>query len=229
VYGNHLIHPEARHAIFLTLLDVGLVLPVNIFFGIMAAWLLAKYRFFGRKFLITLIELPLSISPIVAGVAYLFVYGLQGYFGEWLREHGIKVMFAFPGIFFVTLFVTSPYIVRELLPLMELQGNEVEEAAISLGAGGWQTFWRVTLPRIRWSLLYGVVLSNARALGEYGAVSVVSGSIRGETNTMTLYIDLLYQDYDAVGAFSVATLLTFTAVVTLIAKTILESKKGEIG
>ncbi len=223
-YLTNVLEPDTLHAMGLTILTAIVVVPVNILFGIAAAWAIAKFEFSGKKLLLTLLEIPFSISPIVAGVTYILLYGAQGLFGGFLEDHGIRLMFALPAIFLVTLFVTSPFVARELIPLMQAQGTEPEEAAATLGASGWQIFRRVTLPSIRWALLYGAVLCTARAIGEFGAVSVVSGNVRGETNTLPLHVELLYHDYNAVGAFAAATTLTVLALVTLLVKAVLESK-----
>ncbi|MBP7063656.1 sulfate ABC transporter permease subunit CysW [Ferrovibrio sp.] len=223
-YLTNVLEPDTLHAMGLTILTAIVVVPVNILFGIAAAWAIAKFDFVGKKLLLTLLEIPFSISPIVAGVTYILLYGAQGLFGGFLEDHGIRLMFALPAIFLVTLFVTSPFVARELIPLMQAQGTEPEEAAATLGASGWQIFRRVTLPSIRWALLYGAVLCTARAIGEFGAVSVVSGNVRGETNTLPLHVELLYHDYNAVGAFAAATTLTVLALVTLLVKAVLESK-----
>ncbi len=214
--------PDTQYAIGLTLLTAVVVVPINVAFGIAAAWCIAKFHFPGRNLLVALVELPFSISPIIAGVAYLFVYGAQGLLGPWLEAHDIKIMFAVPGIMLASLFVTAPFVARELIPLMIAQGSEEEEAAVTLGAGGWRILRLVTLPNVRFALLYGAALCNARVMGEFGAVSIVSGNIRGQTNTLPLQIELLYQDNNAVAAFAVATLLTAVALVTLIAKAIIE-------
>ncbi len=213
-------------AIRLTLLTAGIVVPLNTVFGVAAAWCIAKFEFRGKSLLLTLIDLPLAVSPVVSGLVYVLLFGLQGWFGLWLQEHNISIIFALPGIVLATMFVTFPYVARELIPLMQQLGNDEEEAAITLGAGGWFTFFRVTLPRIRWGLLYGVILCNARAMGEFGAVSVVSGHIRGLTNTMPLHIEILYQEYSFTAAFAVASLLSLLAVVTLILKSLLEWRTG---
>jgi sulfate transport system permease protein len=213
-------------AIRLTLITAGIVVPVNTVFGVAAAWCIAKFEFRGKSLLLTLIDLPLAVSPVVSGLVYVLLFGLQGWFGLWLQEHNISIIFALPGIVLATMFVTFPYVARELIPLMQQLGNDEEEAAITLGAGGWFTFFRVTLPRIRWGLLYGVILCNARAMGEFGAVSVVSGHIRGLTNTMPLHIEILYQEYSFTAAFAVASLLSLLAVVTLILKSLLEWRTG---
>ena len=213
---------DARSAIALTLLVALLVLPLNIGFGVAAAWAIAKFEFRGKSLLITLIDLPFAVSPVVVGLVFLLIFGAQGLFGPWLAANDIKVVFALPAIVLVTMFITLPFVARELIPLMQAQGKEEEEAAISLGASGWQMFRRGTLPNIRWGLLYGVILANARAMGEFGAVSVVSGHIRGETNTLPLHVEILYNEYNAVGAFASASVLALLALVTLVAKTVVE-------
>jgi sulfate transport system permease protein len=213
-------------AIRLTLITAAIVVPMNTVFGVAAAWCIAKFEFRGKSLLLTLIDLPLAVSPVVSGLVYVLLFGLQGWFGLWLQEHNISIIFALPGIVLATMFVTFPDVARELIPLMQQLGNDEEEAAITLGAGGWFTFFRVTLPRIRWGLLYGVILCNARAMGEFGAVSVVSGHIRGLTNTMPLHIEILYQEYSFTAAFAVASLLSLLAVVTLILKSLLEWRTG---
>ncbi len=222
VYLEALKEPETRSAIWLTILIALAVLPFNILFGVAAAWAIAKFDFKGKSLLITLIDLPFAVSPVVAGLIFILLFGSQGYFGEWLSAHEIKIIFAVPGMIIATLFITFPFIARELIPLMQSQGKDEEEAAVSLGASGWQMFWRVTLPNIKWGLLYGVILSNARAMGEFGAVSVVSGHIRGETNTLPLHVEILYNEYNAIGAFAAASVLALLALVTLVAKTIVE-------
>jgi len=214
--------PDALAAIRLTLITAAVTVPFNAAFGVCAAWAVAKHDFPGKSFLITLIDLPFSVSPVVAGLAYMLVFGLQGWFGGWLMERDITVMFAIPGIVLATMFVTFPFVARELIPLMQEQGVAEEEAAVSMGAGGLTTFLRVTAPNVRWGLLYGVLLCNARAMGEFGAVSVVSGHIRGLTNTMPLHVEILYQEYNFVGAFAVAALLCLLAIVTLVLKALLE-------
>lgn len=214
--------PDTLAAIRLTIVAAGISVPLNVAFGLCAAWLLGKFDFFGRSVLITLIDLPFSVSPVVAGLAYVLVFGMQGLLGPWLAAHGIRVIFSVAGIVLVTIFVTFPFVVRELLPTMEAQGNEEEEAALTLGASGWNTFTRITLPNVKWALLYGVILCNARAMGEFGAVSVVSGHIRGLTDTMPLQIEILYNDYQFVPAFAVATLLAALALTTLAAKSVVE-------
>jgi len=221
-YLANLAAPDTRHALWLTLVTALLAVPINTAFGIAAAYAIAKFEFRGKNLLIALVELPFSISPIVAGVAYLFVYGAQGWFGPILQDYGIKVMFAYPAIVLASLFVTAPFVAREILPLMQAQGSSEEEAALSLGASGWRTLFSVTLPNIRWALFYGVLLTNARVMGEFGAVSVVSGSIRGVTNTTPLQIELLYQDYNAAGAFAAATVLAGVALLTIVAKLVVE-------
>ena len=222
VYLEALKEPETRSAIWLTIVIALAVLPFNILFGVAAAWAIAKFDFRGKSLLITLIDLPFAVSPVVAGLIFILLFGSQGYFGEWLSAHEIKIIFAVPGMIIATLFITFPFIARELIPLMQSQGKDEEEAAVSLGASGWQMFWRVTLPNIKWGLLYGVILSNARAMGEFGAVSVVSGHIRGETNTLPLHVEILYNEYNAIGAFAAASVLALLALVTLVAKTIVE-------
>jgi sulfate/thiosulfate transport system permease protein len=221
-YFEALQEPDAWSAIRLTLLTAAVAVPLNLVFGIAAAWCIAKYEFRGKSFLTTLIDLPFSVSPVVAGLIYVLVFGAQGWLGPWLMAHDIKIVFAVPGIILATLFVTFPFIARELIPLMQAQGNDEEQAAIVLGATGWQTFWRVTLPNIKWGLIYGVILCNARAMGEFGAVSVVSGHIRGQTNTMPLHIEVLYNEYQSVAAFAVASLLALLALVTLVIKSYVE-------
>jgi sulfate transport system permease protein len=218
---------DAQAAIRLTLIVAGIAVPLNLFFGIAASWTIAKFEFRGKSLLITLIDLPFSISPVVSGLIYVLLFGAQGYFGPWLKAHGIEVIFALPGIVLATAFVTFPFVARELIPLMEEQGNTDEEAALTLGAGGLRAFLTVTLPNIRWGLLYGVLLCNARAMGEFGAVSVVSGHIRGLTDTMPLHVEILYNEYNFVAAFAMASLLTLLALITLAAKTLLEMQYGE--
>ncbi len=221
-YIDALREPDAWSAIRLTLITAAIAVPLNLVFGVAAAWCIAKYEFRGKAFLTTLVDLPFSVSPVVAGLMYILVFGAQGWLGPWLEAHDIKVVFAVPGIVLATIFVTFPFIARELIPLMQAQGNEEEQAAIVLGATGWQTFWRVTLPNIKWGLIYGVILCNARAMGEFGAVSVVSGHIRGQTNTMPLHVEILYNEYQSVAAFAVASLLALLALVTLAIKTVAE-------
>jgi sulfate/thiosulfate transport system permease protein len=216
--------PDSLAAIKLTLLAAGIAVPMNLVFGIAAAWAIAKFEFFGKSFLITLIDLPFSVSPVVSGLIYVLLFGMQGLLGPWLFAHDLKIIFAVPGIVLATIFVTFPFVARELIPLIQAQGNEEEEAAITLGASGWQTFLRVTLPNVKWGLLYGVILCNARAMGEFGAVSVVSGHIRGLTNTMPLHIEILYNEYQFVPAFAIASLLALLALVTLVIKSAVEWK-----
>lgn len=219
--------PDAISAIQLTLLTTIIVVPLNVVFGIAAAWSITKFEFRGKGFLITLIDLPFSVSPVISGLIYVLIFGLQGWFGHWLQENDIKIIFAVPGIVLATLFVTFPFVARELIPLMESQGTDEEQAAIVLGANGWQTFFKVTLPNIKWGLIHGVVLCNARAMGEFGAVSVVSGHIRGLTNTMPLHVEILYNEYNTVAAFSIASILSLLGLVTLGLKTFAERKKSE--
>ena len=221
-YLEALKEPDAWAAIRLTLITAAIAVPLNLVFGVAAAWCIAKYEFRGKAFLTTLVDLPFSVSPVVAGLIYVLVFGAQGWFGPWLAAHDIKIVFAIPGIVLATIFVTFPFIARELIPLMQAQGNEEEQAAIVLGASGWQTFWYVTLPNIKWGLIYGVILCNARAMGEFGAVSVVSGHIRGQTNTMPLHVEILYNEYQSVAAFAVASLLALLALVTLVIKSVVE-------
>ncbi len=221
-YWDALQDPDAWAAIRLTLITALVAVPLNLAFGIAAAWCIAKYEFKGKAFLTTLVDLPFSVSPVVAGLIYVLVFGAQGWFGPWLAEHDIKIVFAVPGIILATVFVTFPFIARELIPLMQAQGNDEEQAAIVLGASGWQTFWYVTLPNIKWGLIYGVILCNARAMGEFGAVSVVSGHIRGQTNTMPLHVEILYNEYQSAAAFAVASLLALLALVTLAIKSVVE-------
>lgn len=219
--------PDAQSAIKLTLLVAAIAVPLNCVFGVAASWAIAKHDFPGKALLISLIDLPFSVSPVVSGLVYVLLFGAGGWLGPWLQENDIQIIFALPGIVLATIFVTFPFVARELIPLMQSQGRDEEEAALSLGATGWQTFRKVTLPNIRWGLLYGVLLTNARAMGEFGAVSVVSGHIRGETNTMPLHIELLYNDYNLAAAFAVASLLAGLALVTLVLKTILEWRHGD--
>ncbi len=225
-YIAALVEPDALSAIKLTLIAAAISVPLNLVFGVAAAWAIAKFDFPGKHFLITFIDLPFSVSPVVAGLIYVLIFGAQGWFGPWLSDHDIRIIFAVPGIVLATIFVTFPFIARELIPLMQSQGRDEEEAAITLGASGWQTFWRVTLPNIKWALLYGVILCNARAMGEFGAVSVVSGHIRGETNTMPLHVEILYNEYQFAAAFAVASLLALLALVTLAIKTYIEWRAG---
>jgi sulfate transport system permease protein len=229
-YWLALKEPDAWAAIRLTLFTALIAVPLNLIFGIAAAWAIAKYEFTGKAFLTTLVDLPFSVSPVVAGLIYVLMFGAQGWLGPWLQANDMKVIFAVPGIVLATIFVTFPFIARELIPLMQAQGNDEEQAAIVLGATGWQTFWRVTLPNIKWGLIYGVILCNARAMGEFGAVSVVSGHIRGQTNTMPLHVEILYNEYQSVAAFAVASLLVLLALFTLLLKSLvgwLEHEKFE--
>jgi sulfate transport system permease protein len=221
-YLEALKEPDAWSAIRLTLITAAIAVPLNLVFGVAAAWAIAKYEFKGKSVLTTLVDLPFSVSPVVAGLIYVLMFGAQGWFGPWLQAHDIKIIFAVPGIILATVFVTFPFIARELIPLMQAQGNDEEQAAIVLGATGWQTFWYVTLPNIKWGLIYGVILCNARAMGEFGAVSVVSGHIRGQTNTMPLHVEILYNEYQSVAAFAVASLLALLALVTLAIKSVIE-------
>lgn len=225
MYRANVTSPDTLHAVWLTLVVAVIAVPVNTLFGFAAAWAVTRFDFRGRKPLMTLVELPFAVSPIVAGTIFLFVFGAQGLFGPWLLEHGIKVMFALPGIVLVTVFVTAPYVARELIPLMQVQQSDEEESALTLGASAWRMLWHVTLPKVRWALLYGATLCTARAMGEFGSVSVVSGNIRGETNTLPLQIELLFNDYSATGAFAAATLLTVLALVTLVIKLLLEHRR----
>ena len=224
VYWAALTESDALSALKLTLISAGISVPLNLVFGVAAAWAIAKFDFLGKNVLLTLIDLPFSVSPVIAGLIYLLIFGLQGWCGEWLRDHDLKIVFAVPGIVLATVFVTFPFIARELIPLMQAQGQEQEEAARVLGASGWQILWRVTLPNVKWALLYGVILCNARAMGEFGAVSVVSGHIRGQTNTLPLHIEILYNDYQFAAAFAVASLLAALALVTLVLKYIVERR-----
>ncbi len=224
VYWAALTESDALSALKLTLIAAGISVPLNLVFGVAAAWAIAKFDFRGKNLLLTLIDLPFSVSPVIAGLIYLLIFGLQGWCGEWLRDHDLKIVFAVPGIVLATVFVTFPFIARELIPLMQAQGQEQEEAARVLGASGWQILWRVTLPNVKWALLYGVILCNARAMGEFGAVSVVSGHIRGQTNTLPLHIEILYNDYQFAAAFAVASLLAALALVTLVLKYIVERR-----
>ncbi len=221
-YISHLIEPDTRHAIGLTLLVALLTVPINLVFGVLLAWAVTRFEFPGRKILTTLIDIPFAVSPVVAGLLYLLLYGSSGWLGEWLFERDLQVMFAWPGILLVTIFVTCPFVARELIPLMQQQGRSDEEAAVILGASWWQLFRRVTLPNIKWALIYGVILTNARAIGEFGAVAVVSGNIRGETNTLPLHVQLLYEDYQSEAAFASASLLAFIALLTLVFKAYVE-------
>ena len=229
VYLASLREPDAWAAIRLTLLAAAVAVPLNGAFGLAAAWAIAKFRFPGRSLLVTLIDLPFAVSPVVAGLLFVLLFGRQGWWGPWLQAHNVQIIFAVPGIVLATMFVTFPFVARELIPLMTEQGTEEEQAALLLGANGWQTFWRVTLPNIKWSLLYGLVLCNARAMGEFGAVSVVSGHIRGETNTLPLHVEILYNEYNFVAAFAAASLLALLALVTLALKSVVEWRSGPSG
>ncbi|HEY3486877.1 MAG TPA: sulfate ABC transporter permease subunit CysW [Gammaproteobacteria bacterium] len=222
VYFAAITEPDAWHAVKLTLLAAAIAVPLNTVFGLAAAWAIAKFHFRGKQVLITLIDLPFAVSPVIAGLIYVLLFGAQGWLGPWAAEHDIRIIFAVPGIVLATIFVTFPFVARELIPLMQEQGTSHEEAALTLGASGWQTFWRVTLPSIKWGLLYGIILCNARAMGEFGAVSVVSGHIRGSTNTLPLHIEILYNEYQFAAAFAVASLLAGLALITLLAKSLLE-------
>jgi sulfate transport system permease protein len=227
-YFTAISDPAALSAIKLTVTIAAISVPLNLVFGVTAAWAIAKFNFRGKSTLITLIDLPFAISPVIAGLIFILLFGTQGWFGGFLRAHHIRVVFAVPGIVLATIFVTFPFIARELIPVMQSHGNDDEETALSLGAGGWQTFWRVTLPNIRWALLYGVLLCNARAMGEFGAVSVVSGHVRGLTNTMPLHVEILYNDYNYTAAFAVASLLALLAILTLAGKSVLEWRQPEL-
>ena len=227
VYLAAITEPDALSAIKLTLTVAAIAVPINLIFGVAAAWAVAKFEFRGKSLLITLIDLPFSVSPVVSGLIYVLIFGLQGWLGPWLAENDIKIIFAVPGIVLATIFVTVPFIARELIPLMQAQGTEEEEAAVVLGANGWQIFFRVTLPNIKWGLLYGTILCNARAMGEFGAVSVVSGHIRGSTNTLPLHVEILYNEYNFAAAFAVASLLALLALVTLALKTFVESRNEQ--
>ena len=226
-YWEAINEPDALAAIQLTLIVVLVTVPLNTIFGLSTAWLIAKFEFRGKGLLLTLIDLPFAVSPVIAGLIFVLLFGTSGWFGGWLGEHGIRIIFSTPGIIIATLFITSPFVAREVIPLMQEQGNDEEESALTLGATGWQTFWRVTLPNIKWGLLYGIILSNARAMGEFGAVAVVSGHVRGITTTMPLYIEILYGEYLFTAAFAVASLLTLLALVTLVLKSIIEWRIGQ--
>ena len=221
-YITAIVEPDALASVKLTLIAAAIALPLNLVFGLAAAWAIAKFEFRGKSILITLIDLPFAVSPVIAGLIYVLIFGLQGWFGGWLSDHDLKVVFAIPGIVLATIFVTFPFIARELIPLMQAQGKEEEEAGLVLGASGWQIFWHITIPNIKWGLLYGVILTNARAMGEFGAVSVVSGHIRGLTNTMPLHVEILYNEYNYAAAFAVASLLAFLALITLALKSYVE-------
>lgn len=224
VYAASLIESDAAAAIRLTLLVAVIAVPLNLLFGLAAAWAITKFQFKGKNLLITLIDLPFAVSPVISGLIFVLLFGAKGWFGPWLQENDLKIIFALPGIVLATVFVTFPFVARELLPLMQAQGTQEEEAAVTLGAKGWRIFWKITLPNIKWGLLYGVILCNARAMGEFGAVSVVSGHIRGSTNTMPLHIQILYNEYNFAGAFAMASLLVLLAVVTLVVKSVIEWK-----
>ncbi|MGL4944574.1 MAG: sulfate ABC transporter permease subunit CysW [Thermoguttaceae bacterium] len=226
-YWDALVEPGTRAAIFLTLFVVAIVVPLNVLFGLAAAWCIGKFQFYGKSVLVTIIDLPFAVSPVIAGMLFIFLFGAQNAFGRWFIAHDIKILFATPAIVLATLFVTCPFVVRELLPILQAQGNEEEMAARVLGARGWQIFWRVTLPNIKWGLLYGTILCNARAMGEFGAVAVVSGRIQGETNTLPLQIQVLYNEYVVSAPFAVASLLVFLALITLVVKVIVEHKVRE--
>jgi sulfate transport system permease protein len=225
-YWSSIVEPDSLSAFKLTLLATGVAVPLNLVFGVAAAWAIARFSFPGKQLLVSLIDLPFAVSPVIAGLIFVLLFGAQGYFGQWLSERDIQVVFAVPGILLATLFITVPFVARELIPLMQEQGSEEEQAAISLGASGWQAFFRVTIPKIRWGLLYGIVLLNARAIGEFGAVSVVSGHIRGETNTAPLHVEILYNEYNFAAAFSVASVLAIFALVTIAAKAGIEWRAG---
>lgn len=230
-YWSAIVEGEALHALWLTAVTAAIALPLNTAFGVAAAWAITRFQFVGKNVLVTLIDLPFAVSPVISGLVFVLLFGLQGVFGPWLSEHDIQIIFAVPGILLATLFVTVPFVARELIPLMQEQGSDEEQAALGLGASGWQMFFRVTLPRIKWGLLYGLLLLNARAIGEFGAVSVVSGHVRGETNTAPLHIEILYNEYNFVGAFAVASVLAMLAVLTLAAKAVIErttSSEGEV-
>ena len=229
VYLAAVIEEDALSAIRLTLITAAIAVPLNLVFGVAAAWTIAKFEFFGKNFLLTLIDLPFSVSPVISGLIYVLMFGAQGWFGPWLQAHDIKILFAVPGIVLATMFVTFPFVARELIPLMQAQGSEEEEAALVLGASGWKTFWHITLPNIKWGLLYGVILCNARAMGEFGAVSVVSGHIRGETNTVPLQVEILYNEYNFTAAFAVASLLALLALATLGLKSFVEWRTQDEG
>ncbi|WP_406935386.1 sulfate ABC transporter permease subunit CysW [Acinetobacter johnsonii] len=225
VYAQALVHPDTLSAVKLTLLTAVIAVPLNVIFGVAAAWCVAKFNFRGKSILTTIIDMPFSVSPVIAGLMLVLIFGTQGWFGSWLMDNDIKILYAIPAIVLATIFITVPFVARELIPLMEAQGTEEEEAAIVLGASGWQTFWKVTLPNIKWGLIYGVILCNARAMGEFGAVSVVSGHIRGETNTLPLHVEILYNEYTFSAAFAVSSLLALLAIVTLVLKTWVEIRQ----
>ena len=225
VYAQALVHPDTLSAVKLSLLTAVIAVPLNVVFGVAAAWCVAKFNFRGKSILTTIIDMPFSVSPVIAGLMLVLIFGTQGWFGSWLMDNDIKILYAVPAIVLATIFITVPFVARELIPLMEAQGTEEEEAAIVLGASGWQTFWKVTLPNIKWGLIYGVILCNARAMGEFGAVSVVSGHIRGETNTLPLHVEILYNEYTFSAAFAVSSLLALLAIVTLVLKTWVELRQ----
>lgn len=225
VYAQALVHPDTLSAVKLTLLTAVIAVPLNVVFGVAAAWCVAKFNFRGKSILTTIIDMPFSVSPVIAGLMLVLIFGTQGWFGSWLMDNDIKILYAVPAIVLATIFITVPFVARELIPLMEAQGTEEEEAAIVLGASGWQTFWKVTLPNIKWGLIYGVILCNARAMGEFGAVSVVSSHIRGETNTLPLHVEILYNEYTFSAAFAVSSLLALLAIVTLVLKTWVELRQ----
>ena len=225
VYAQALVHPDTLSAVKLTLLTAVIAVPLIVIFGVAAAWCVAKFNFRGKSILTTIIDMPFSVSPVIAGLMLVLIFGTQGWFGSWLMDNDIKILYAVPAIVLATIFITVPFVARELIPLMEAQGTEEEEAAIVLGASGWQTFWKVTLPNIKWGLIYGVILCNARAMGEFGAVSVVSGHIRGETNTLPLHVEILYNEYTFSAAFAVSSLLALLAIVTLVLKTWVELRQ----
>lgn len=227
VYVSALTNSDALSALKLTLIAALIAVPLNLVFGVSAAWAITKFNFRGKSLLITLIDLPFAVSPVIAGLIYVLMFGLQGWFGEWLLDHDMKIIFAIPGIVLATIFVTFPFVARELIPLMQAQGKEEEEAGLVLGASGWKIFYRITLPNIKWGLLYGVILSNARAMGEFGAVSVVSGHIRGMTNTLPLHVEILYNEYNYAAAFAVASVLAMLALLTLVFKAIVEWRSGQ--
>ncbi len=227
VYAAALTEPDAAAAIRLTLSVAAIAVPLNLVFGVAAAWAITKFRFKGKNLLITLIDLPFAVSPVIAGLIFVLLFGAKGWFGPLLQQYDIKILFALPGMVLATIFVTFPFVARELLPLMQAQGTQEEEAAVTLGAKGWRIFWKVTIPNIKWGLLYGVILCNARAMGEFGAVSVVSGHIRGQTNTMPLHIQILYNEYNFAGSFAIASLLVLLAVVTLVVKSVIEWKHAK--
>lgn len=227
LYWASISEPAALHAIKLTLIAAAIAVPCNVIFGLAASWAIAKFQFKGRQLLITLIDLPIAVSPVIVGLSLMLIFGARGYLGDWLMDHEVRIMFAVPGIVLATIFITFPFVARELIPLMQEQGREQEEAALTLGANGWQTFFRVTLPSVKWALLYGVILANARAMGEFGAVSVVSGKIREQTNTMPLHIEILYNEYQFAAAFAVSSLLALLALITLLLKSLLEYKAAK--